>query len=112
MTGAPNQIELAQQIKSRATAEFDRVAEAFRRVALIQTGQDRLDTLAIVEILEEKRAEVMATPSAGYFIHDWSEPDGQVRQMIGRDVRYQAIQKSRTLRHGNGSRVTVEGPKQ
>ena len=112
MTGAPNQIELAGQIKSRANAEFDRVAVAFRRVALIQTGQDRFDTLTIVDILEEKRREVMAMPSAGYFIHDWSEPDGQVRQMIGRDVRYQAIQKSRGLRHANGSRITVEGPKE
>ena len=111
MTGTPNQIELAEQIKSRANAEFDRVAEAFRRVALIQTGQDRIDTVAIIEILEEKRAEVMAIPSAGYFIHDWSEPDGQVRQMIGRDVRYHAIQNNRRLRRENGSRVTVEGPK-
>jgi len=48
-------------------------------------------TRAIIAIVEEKRAEVMAEDQAGYFIHDWQELSDQVRQMILRDVRYQAI---------------------
>ena len=110
MTGTPNQIELAEQIKSRTNAEFDRVSEAFHTVAQIQAGQDRLDTLAIIQILEEKRTEVMAIGGAAYFIRTWGESDDQVRQMIGQDVRYHAIQASRKIRRDNCSRVTFEGP--
>ena len=111
MTGTPNQIELAEQIKCRANAEFYRVAEAFRTVAQIQRGQDRLDTLAILRILEEKRTEVMAIDAAGYFIRTWAESEDQVRNMIGQDVRYQAIQTSRRIRRDNGVRTKFEGPK-
>jgi predicted ABC-class ATPase len=95
MTGTPNQIELAEQIKSCANAEFDRVAQAFLTVAQKQTGQDRLDTLAIIEILEEKRTEVMAIDEAGYFIRVWRELSDQVRQMIGQDARYRTIRDNR-----------------
>lgn len=112
MTGTPNQIELAEQIKSRTNAEFDRVAEAFHGVAQIQTGQDRVDTWAIIEILEEKRAEVMAIDQAGYFIREWGEADDQVRQMIGEDARYQAIRTSRKMRRTGCPRATVEGWKE
>ena len=96
MTGTPNQIELAEQIKSCIKVEFDRVAEAFRTVAQTQAGQDRVDTLAIIQILEEKRTEVLGMDQAGYFIRDWRELKDQVRQMIGQDVRYRAIQANRT----------------
>lgn len=96
MTGTPSQIELAEQIKPRVNAEFDRVAEAFRTVACQQAAQDRMDTCAIIQILEEKRAEVMAIEHAGYFIRTWRELNDQVRQMIGQDVRYRAIQVNRT----------------
>jgi len=95
MIGTPNQIELAEQIKSRVNAEFDRVAEAFRAVARKQTGQDCFDTSAIIRILEEKRTEVMANQQAGYFICTWYELKDQVRQMIGQDARYPAIRASR-----------------
>jgi hypothetical protein len=111
MTGTPNQIELAEQIKTRTNAEFDRVAEAFHNVAQIQTGQDRLDTLTIIQILEEKRKEVMAIGGAGYFIKTWGESDDQVRQMIGQDVRYRAIQTSRKIRRDNSTKVTFEASK-
>ena len=78
MTGTPSQIELAEQIKPRVNAEFDRVAEAFRTVACKQAAQDRKDTCAIIQILEEKRAEVMAIEHAGYFIRTWRELNDQV----------------------------------
>lgn len=96
MTGTPNQIELAEQIKPCVNAEFDRVAEAFRTVAQKQAGQDRVDTLAIIQILEEKRAEVLGMDKAGYFICTWGELKDQVRQMISQDARYRAIKANRT----------------
>lgn len=98
MTGTVNQIEWAVQIKERVRAEFDRVAKALQSVAGQQAEQDRADTRAIIAILEEKRAEVMARTQAGYFIHDWQELSDQVRRMIVRDPRYLAIKSSKTAR--------------
>jgi hypothetical protein len=40
-------------------------------VARRQSEPDRSDTRAMIAILEDKRAEVMANQKAGYFIHDW-----------------------------------------
>jgi hypothetical protein len=98
VTGTVNQIEWAVQIKERVRAEFDRVAKALQSVAGEQAEQDRVDTQAIIAILEEKRAEVMARTQAGYFIHDWQELSDQVRRMIVRDPRYLAIKSSKTTR--------------
>jgi hypothetical protein len=42
--------------------------------------------LVIIQILEEKRKEVMTMDLAGYFIRTWGESDDQVRRMIGQDV--------------------------
>ena len=95
MTGTPTQIELAEQIKSSVNAEFDRVAAAFRGVAQKQAGQAHCDTCAIIRILQEKQAEVMAIDQAGYFIRTWGELKDQVRQMIGQDTRYSAIRENR-----------------
>ena len=95
MTGTPSQIEWAEQIKPRVNAEFDRVARAFQGAARNQEEPDRISTLAIVAILEEKRSEVMAKDQAGYFIREWQELKDQVRQMIAQDSRYQAIKASR-----------------
>ena len=58
MTGTFNQIAWAKQIKTQVNAEFDRVANALRSAATKQSSQDRIATQAIIEILEEKRAEV------------------------------------------------------
>jgi hypothetical protein len=91
MTGTANQIEWAQQIKARVSAEFDRVANALDSAAGKQTGQKRSDTHAVIAILEDKRAGVMARNEAGYFIQEWQELRDQVRQMITKDFRYQAI---------------------
>ena len=98
LTGTVNQIQWAVQIKARVNAEFDSVARTLLSVTGRQTDQDRTDTQAIVAILEEKRAEVMARTKAGYFIHDWQELSDQVRKMIVQDPRYLAIRKNKTTR--------------
>jgi conjugal transfer/entry exclusion protein len=95
MTGSTCQIEWAEQIRSRVDAEFDRVASAFRSVALRQKQTDRENTLAILAILEEKRSETMANQSAGYFIVHWQEQTDQIRRMIAADARYQSIREDR-----------------
>ena len=91
LTGTINQIEWAKQIKTQVNAEFDRVKAALEAAAAKQSGPDRLDTHAVIAILEDKRAEVMGRQEAGYFIHDWQELRDQVRQMIMKDDRYKAI---------------------
>jgi hypothetical protein len=96
LTGTVNQIEWAKQIRPQVNAEFLRVVKALEAAAAKQSGQDRLDTQAIIAIVEEKRAEVMEHQEAGYFIHDWQELRDQVRQMIKEDDRYKAI-KSRKV---------------
>lgn len=55
LMGTESQIEWAEGIRSRVDSEFNRVAGALQAVAEKQQGQDRLDTLAILGILEEKR---------------------------------------------------------
>lgn len=98
MTGTPNQIEWAEQIKPRVDAEFGRVAKAFEEAAGRQSEQDRADTQAVVAILQEKRKEVMARDEAGYFIRDWQELRDQVRQMIGQDPGYRRIKARKAAR--------------
>ena len=98
MTGTPSQIEWAERIKPRVNAEFDRVEKALREAASNRGEQVRLDTQALIAILEEKRAEVMARDQAGYFIRDWQEVRDQVRQMIRQDARYQAIKARKAER--------------
>jgi hypothetical protein len=98
MTGTPNQIEWAEQIRTRVSAEFDRVANALSSTASKQTGQKQVDTHAALAILEEKRSEVMARQEAGYFIQEWQELRDQVRQMIAQDSRFEAIKANRLSR--------------
>src|SRR2546428_8582456 len=97
MTGTANQVGWAEQIKARVSAEFDRVARALASAATRQTEEDRIDTRAVIAILEDKRAEVMANDKAGYFIHDWQELSDQVRQMIAQDPRYRRIKVDQEL---------------
>lgn len=97
MTGTAAQIEWAGRIKLQVTAEFNRVAACFQSIADKQTDKKRADTEAIIAILEEKRAEVLATENAGCFIRDWYEIGDQVRQMIGRDARYLTIKAGKNL---------------
>jgi hypothetical protein len=49
----------------------------------------------IIQVLEEKRREVMAIDQAAYFIRTWRELNDQVRQMIAHDERYRTIQAER-----------------
>jgi hypothetical protein len=91
MTGTQSQIEWAEQIKPRVGVEFDRVARALSDVARHQQEQARNDTYAVIAIVNEKRAEVMANNRAGYFIRDWQELTDQVRQIVCQDPRYKAI---------------------
>ena len=94
LTGTVSQIAWAEQIKEQVNAEFDRVCRALESAAGSQQKQHRADTRAMLAILEEKRAEVMARDEAGYFIHEWQELRDQVRLMIAHDPRYKAIKAS------------------
>ena len=91
LTGSLNQVAWAEQIRASVNVEFDRVASALEARAGTQAEARRLKTLAMIVVLEEKRAEVMAKKDAGYFIHDWQELRNQVRSMIINDPRYKAI---------------------
>jgi hypothetical protein len=86
-----NQVAWAAQIRANVSAEFDRVAKALESREPSQTEQHQSETRALIAILEDKRAEVMAEDQAGYFIHDWQELRDQVRRMIIQDPRYLAI---------------------
>jgi len=97
MRGTANQVDWAEQIKVRVNAEFDRVAVALALAATRQTEADRMDTLAVIAVLEDKRAAVMRNDQAGYFIHDWQELSDQVRQMIVQDARYKTIKANQAL---------------
>jgi hemerythrin-like domain-containing protein len=90
-----NQIAWAEQIRTEVDGEFDRVANAITATAERRTHEQRLDILAVIEILEEKRAGVMANNQAGYFIQGWQELRDQVRSLIIHDERYKAIKNKR-----------------
>ena len=93
MTGSVDQIEWAERIRTQVNGEFDRVLNALQVAALKQSEQDRLDTYAMMLILEEKRGETLSNERAGYFIHDWQELRDQVRKLIMNDARYRAIKE-------------------
>jgi hypothetical protein len=91
LAGTANQVAWAEQIRASVNAEFDRVASALQARLGSQTERRRADTLAMIAILEKKRAEVMDKRDAGYFIHDWQELGDQVRSMVMNDPGYKAI---------------------
>jgi hypothetical protein len=97
LSGSAAQIEWGESIRARVNDEFDRVARTLRSVAHRQVAEKRSKTEAIIDILEDKRAEVLTRQQAGYFIHDWQEISDQVRQMIGADPRYAAIQTRKAV---------------
>jgi hypothetical protein len=106
LTGTPSQIEWAELIRPRVSAEFDRVAKALTEAAAgNREVQVRMDAEAVIAILEEKRAEVMSKEHAGYFIRDWQELTDQVRQMISQDSRYQAIKARKAARSESPART-------
>jgi hypothetical protein len=91
LNGTAHEIEWALRIRAQVNAEFDRVARVLERTATQRSGQKRLDTYGMIAIVEEKRTEVMSKQDAGYFIRDWQELHDQVRKMMIKDARYQAI---------------------
>jgi hypothetical protein len=96
LTGTPSQVEWAERIRLTVSGEFDRVAELFQVQARRQTGSKQDETQAVIAILEQKRVETMAHLQAGYFIREWQELSGQVREMIAKDPGFQAIRDQRT----------------
>jgi hypothetical protein len=90
LIGTENQVAWAEQIRATVNTEFDRVASALEA----RSGA-RAQAEAMVRILEEKRAEVMAKEDAGYFIREWQELRDQVRSMIINDPRFKAIAANR-----------------
>src|SRR3954465_6418216 len=102
LSGTENQVAWAEEIRVQVNAEFDRVAKAFASVAATQTGPNQIDSIAVIAILEEKRAEVMSNDSAGYFINKWQDLSDQVRQLIASDSRYQAIKAGKAARTAIG----------
>jgi hypothetical protein len=91
LTGTDNQVAWAEQIRSTVHTEFDRVASALEARGGTQSQTRRSDTIAMIGILEEKRAEVMAKEDAGYFIREWQELRDQVRLMVIQDPRFKAM---------------------
>jgi len=106
MTGTASQIEWAERIRAQVGEEFDRVARTLRAVALRQGRVKRAGTEAILGILEEKRAVVMARQQAGYFIREWQEIGDQVRKLMADDVRVLAIKAGWPKAHS--SRAVTE----
>jgi hypothetical protein len=98
LKGTAAQVEWAERIQRTVDAEFDRVAAAFRSVALKQDAAKRADTEAILAVLAEKRVEVMSIDSAGCFIRDWQDIGDQVRNLISSDPRFEEIRRNRMTR--------------
>jgi len=96
--GTESQIEWAEKIKPLVSAEFDRVAETLEAVARRQSMIDRLETRAVIAILEEKRLEVLGRNEAGYFIKNWQELTDQVQRLIRDDSRFAAIRLAKAER--------------
>ena len=109
LVGTEAQIEWAARIRDQVNADFDRVAASFRVVAGRQIRAKRAETESILAILEDKRAAVMASTSAGYFIHEWQETGDRVRKLIFRDPRYQAIKAGRAARHTPARALAAAG---
>jgi hypothetical protein len=98
MIGTEDQVKRAEQIKVRINAEFDRIARALESAAGKQNGRDRVDTEAVIVILEDKRTDVMAKGQASYFLNNWRELNDRVRQLITQDSRYLAINTRKAMR--------------
>ena len=96
--GTESQIEWAERIKPLVSVEFDRVAETLEAVARRQPITDRLETRAVIAILEEKRLEVLGRNEAGYFIKNWQELTDQVQRLIRDDSRFAAIRLAKAAR--------------
>lgn len=91
-SGTASQVEWAERIKAAVEGEFERVRRSLsspRSAALTDAAQ--VATAEVLAVLEEKRVAVMDSQDARYFIRDWQELSDQVRKMIVKDPRYNAI---------------------
>jgi hypothetical protein len=98
LAGTEQQIVWAEKIRERVRGDFDRVAAALRAVASRQSGEDLADNMAVIGILEERRQQVMANATAGYFLHKWQETKNRVQRTIAADPRFVALRKARNQR--------------
>lgn len=102
LKGSPAQVEWAERIRRTVGEEFDRVAESFRSIARKQGAERRAETETIIAVVAEKREEIMNIESAGYFIRNWQELGHQIRDLIVKDSRYEAIARERATRRQRG----------
>ncbi len=91
MNAAPNHPERTADLKARVNAEFDRVARSLHAAAQRQSGRERQDTAALLEILEEHRSAVLANSDLAYFLEHWAHPQDQVRRLLAADPRVAAL---------------------
>jgi hypothetical protein len=98
MIGNADQMKKAERVKERLNEEFDRLARALESSAAKQAGAERMDVEAVMVILEEKRAEVMAKGQADYFLNNFRELTVNVRELIVQDSRYRDINTRKALR--------------
>ncbi len=84
-----------RQLRIRINSEFDDVAAALQLVASRQQSKRRLETEAIVAILEDKRLEVMAMADKPELLYEWHHVGDQVRRLLFEDPRYKKIRLSR-----------------
>lgn len=97
-TGSESQNEWAERIKKNLAAEFNRMVKAFETVSNQQDDAGKADTQAIIAIVEELRSTVLSNKDAGYYIRVWQDIQDQLRHMVLRDPRYQAIRANRSIR--------------
>lgn len=85
MTGGGLQVEWAERIKITVAAEFDRFTRTFAQLA------DTPETATIIAVAKELRESVLANDDAGFYIRNWQDLGDQVRIMVLKDPRVQAI---------------------
>jgi hypothetical protein len=102
LKGTPAQVEWAERIQRTVGEEFDRVAASLRSIVLKQGAEGRADAETIIAVAAEKREEIMSIESAGYFIRHWQELGHQVRDLIVKDSRYEAIARERATHRRRG----------
>ena len=95
MNAAPNHPARTADLRARVNAEFDRVAQSFHAAAQHQSSHERQDTVALLEILEEHRAAVLANTDLGYFLENWTNPHDQVLRLLAADPRVAALRAAR-----------------
>src|SRR5271167_4412982 len=73
----------------------------FLRLTELRGRKQMTTSLELGKAQQGSRADLSQRTKreAGYFIRDWQELTGQVRQLIRKDPRYQAIKLAKAERH-------------